>query len=791
MKKMIITLACLTALTAQAIPAWRGWQQRTLANGHTVECRLLGDEHCHAYIDKNGKRLLERANDTLVYSSENGVFDFAAYYEQQTGRRSSRRVLGGGFPTQGAVKGLVLLVQFADNAFQEEYTRQVFDNAMNLEGCRAYGATGSSRDYFISQSWGQFTPQFDVVGPITLSRTMKYYGSNDSQGNDRHPGDMVSEACKLAHDSLQVDFSQYDYNNDGDVDFVYVIYAGYAESYGASSNTIWPHAANLTDMHVYESLDGKRLQRYACSSELKYTTGTQLEGIGTFCHEFGHVLGLPDMYNTRQTQNVQMGVWDIMDQGSYNNDSHTPPSYSAFERASLGWMTLTELDTPSDSIVLPELNESRMAYRITTAANPDEYFTLENRQQKQWDAYQPGRGMMVIHVDYDEQTWNRNGVNAGVHPCYDLVESDGTQGSNTSGDLYPAGNDMLTDYSVPNMLAWDGTPTEKGITHICLQSDGNVSFKFMRDRLKQPKGLAVTEVSDTAFILQWNAVDEATAYRIDLSEQLTDAENPVLLNEDFSLMGGEGYPKSGFDDISSQLNNYTHQSGWTGSAVYEAGGSVRVGGYGVSGVLTSPAIYCPTDTLAVAYTAQSYPGKNVSYTVEVAGQSYDMKATKTPKDTLLFFTATAGKDVQVRFATNRERLFISRLRLLRNCVSTDSAWVWMDTETKWTLDSLCPDNLTAPSWHITGLKPLHRYTASVTALTDDANRTSAASDIISIETTDRQQPSALEYIYNDNPVLRREYFDLQGRRVSAQEKGITLCRRYHADGMVSVIKQQH
>lgn len=235
----------------------------------------------------------------------------------------------------------------------------------------------------------------------------------------------------------------------------------------------------LDNLGISCSEGGKRIDRYACSSELKYTTGTQVEGIGTFCHEFSHVLGLPDMYNTYQSNSSQLGRWDVMDQGNYNNESHTPPSMSAFERASLGWMQLEEIDTPADEMTLDEMTTSGVAYRISTA-DPNEYFTLENRQQVGWDAYQPGRGLMVMHITYEQSAWNGNYVNAGTYPRYDLVEADGTQGNGEASDLFPtATNNMFTDYSSPNSLSRSGVPTEKGLTNI-RDNDGVISFTFIR-----------------------------------------------------------------------------------------------------------------------------------------------------------------------------------------------------------------------------------------------------------------------------------------------------------------------
>ena len=199
------------------------------------------------------------------------------------------------------------------------------------------------------------------MGPIKLKHNMAYYGANGGVNNsDIRPQDMVVEASTFAHDSLGVDFSPYDNNHDGQVDFVYVYYAGYAESYGAATYTIWPHASNLTQQGVYASFDGVVLDRYACSSELRYTTGTEIEGIGTFCHEFGHVLGLPDMYDTMYSAET-LGAWDLMCSGSYCNDSRTPPGFSAYERSTVGWMELQTIDTPADSLPLHELQASKEA----------------------------------------------------------------------------------------------------------------------------------------------------------------------------------------------------------------------------------------------------------------------------------------------------------------------------------------------------------------------------------------------------------------------------------------------
>ena len=399
------------------------------------------------------------------------------------------------------MRGLFLLVEFDDVKFQPESDSVRFTRQLNEEGFADDGATGSARDYFISQSYGLFTPTFDVVGPIHLPHNEGYYGANQMDA-DINPGQMVIDACQLAHDSLGVDFGNYDFDDDGVVDFVFILYAGYGENYGALPSTIWPHMSKLTDQRKYLTLDGKNFDLYACSCELRGTSGTAIDGIGAFCHEFGHVLGLPDIYDTFNSRNLQLGAWDIMDAGSYNNLSRTPSSYTGYERYCLGWLDMVDLTEPADSIILPEINESRVCYRIATRTdNEGEFFTLENHQQQGWDAYQPASGMMIIHIDYEASIWHSNTVNSGMHPRVDLVEADGTPGAPTESDLFPTeSNNSFTDYSNPNSLAWDKTPTERGVDHIRQEADGTISFRFMRDRLFRPIAHEVTQLCDTSFV---------------------------------------------------------------------------------------------------------------------------------------------------------------------------------------------------------------------------------------------------------------------------------------------------
>ena len=771
----------LSAVSARAIPAYPGWLTHVQPDGSVITYRLQGDEHCHAMVSTDGRLLKLGADGWMTYDEEAAGIDFGQYYEENSGRSRIKRALDiDGFPTIGTVRGLVLLVEFSDNSFNEEYTREVFDSLMNQPGCNMYGATGSSRDFFMDQSMGQFTPEFDVCGPIKLTNNIRYYGQNNGRGEDMRAHQMIKDACVIAHDSLQIDFSQYDYNEDGNVDFVYVIYAGYAESYGAASHTIWPHASDLPTWGIQLELDGKLVSRYACSSELKYVSGSTLEGIGTFCHEFGHVLGLPDMYNVYQSSITQFGAWDVMDTGCYNNESRTPCAYSAFERASLRWLEFQDIDTPADEISLEELTQNNVAYRIRTVYD-NEYFTLENRQKVGWDAHQPGTGLMIIHIDYNENTWRNNGVNSGMHPRYDLVEANGRQGSDQQNNLYPiAGNNIFTDYSTPNSLTWDGTPTEKGITDIRVE-DGVVKFRFMHDRLRRPKMNEVSDITANSALLSWNAVDEAIGYRLVVNEELPDSLNPVLFDEDFSLMEDGSYPAAHYEELSTELDDHTHIPGWSGSQIYSAGGYVRIGMYGANGRLTTPHIgfSSESDSCFVAFHAVSYPGKTVNYTVSLLDEngetveSQTLKAKKTEEPVVLVFHGVADGS-RFRFDTQKERLFLNDFRVLTDTLSG----IWEAGPKEWTIDSIAETQ-----YRLEGLAQNRTYHCKVMALATDGLTSSLFSDELQFTTLSTSgitaAPAALE---------REAWYDLQGRRVSQPGRGLYIRRTTGADGQTRTEK---
>ena len=333
-------------------------------------------------------------------------------------------------PVASPAKALVLLVQFQDVAFRPANNRQAFYNLLNV------GASSAQR-YFADQSNGAYAPSFDVYGPYTLPQPMAYYGRNTGTGSipDANPRQMVVDACRAA--ASAVDFKQYDTDNDGVVDNVYVIYAGVNEAEGGGDDTVWPHRWSLDGGSL--QLSGVYVRSYACGSELSINSATgvrSLAGIGTFCHEFGHVLGLPDFYDTDgEVNGKSVGLYhlSIMGTGNYNNDGRTPPNYSALERWLLGWEALTELQA-DERVSLSAVGQQAYGYRIPTL-DPGEFYVVEHRGSNGWDAYLGGTGLLVYHVDRSTSSvagtkaadrWTNNTVNSvRSHPCVRIVESGG------------------------------------------------------------------------------------------------------------------------------------------------------------------------------------------------------------------------------------------------------------------------------------------------------------------------------------------------------------------------------
>ena len=507
MKKLFLTLALtVMALTVSAIPAKPGIiRTLTLSDGTTVKAQLIGDEHGHYWLAQDG-RAYQQQEGTAYFSevSLSSVTTKAQARRSQSNARRTKRLaprrVGDVGGITGKKKGIIILVNFSNVAFQEANNNALYQRIANEKNFSYGDFKGSMYDYFYAQSEGQFELTFDVVGPVTVSQTQSYYGANDSQGNDQYPAKMVIEALKLVNDD--VNFADYDWDGDGEVDQVYVVYAGKGEADGGATNTIWPHEWELSSAASYgdgsgaQTLDGVRINTYACGGELNGQTG-EINGIGTMCHEFSHCLGYPDFYDTDYSGGQGMFEWDLMDSGSYNGDGYQPAGYTSYERWVAGWKEPIELTTTTQVSNLKSLQEGGSAYIVYNQGDTNEYFLLENRQQTGWDAGIPGEGLLILHVDYDANIWASNTPNDDPsHQRMTWIAADNKyQYTTYQGSKYytteGAANDPFP-YGSVNAFSKSTTPAAKffnkntdgtyyldsSIEQITQNADGTVSFRF-------------------------------------------------------------------------------------------------------------------------------------------------------------------------------------------------------------------------------------------------------------------------------------------------------------------------
>ena len=458
MKKITsLVIILLITLNTFAVPARPGWQTKSQPDGTTIQLRLVGDEFYHYWQDAEGNILKPDANGYWRVVEATPSAETIAARRKASPMLQSRpkRAIG---DRNFAPRGLVILVNFKDSKFAAGNSQSAMHDLMNSDSYTYNGATGSVRQYFSDQSDGQYTPDFDVVGPVTLKNNVAHYGGNNYNDEDKLPGDMVVEACSIANANHGVDFTQYDNDNDGYVDFVYVIYAGLGEADGGAANTIWPHNWDLESAYYYENctydrsermFDGKYINNYACSGEIDGQTGERA-GIGTIAHEFSHVIGLPDLYDIDYGLNHENeatpGAWHIMDGGSYNNDGRTPPNYTIYDKYFLGWKTpVNPGNEPQPLTLQPAGTKEYNAYQITTGNTLLPYtstttaYYIENRQQSGWDAHLPGHGLVIWKVQYNDQAWANNGPNDDDGTLrYTIVSATGkTTQLGTDADPFP------------------------------------------------------------------------------------------------------------------------------------------------------------------------------------------------------------------------------------------------------------------------------------------------------------------------------------------------------------------
>lgn len=649
MRYPIFLLLILISTSILAVPARRVKKTIQLPDGSIKRVELRGDEFSHYLQDEEG--CLYREDDALGYRRVQ-----KREVEQQWQARSQRRndirrqkspmtrSQSGGitFPLKaasqgfkGKKKGLVILVSFTDRKLT--HTQAEFNDYFNLSGYSSYNMGGSVHDYFYDCSYGQFDLTFDVIGPVTVNHNMAYYGKNDTSGDDIHPAEMVGEAI-LQADKLGVNFSDYDWDNDGEVDQVYVIYAGYGESSGAPSQTIWPHEYDLYSAAYYGDgpgvlhLDGVDINTYACSNELYGTSGNKLDGIGTACHEFSHCLGIPDMYDTTG-RSFGMSDWDLMDYGCYHNDGFTPCGYTSYERWVSGWLDPIVLDQGCDITDMPSLDSAPVAYIIYNQRNNNEYYLLENRQQVGWHTYDYGHGLLILHVDYNREAWENNTVNnTSSHQRMTIIPADNklsdTYESDLAGDTWPGtvGKTSLTNTTTPAATLYnansDGTKFMNApIEHIAEDvRRGTISFSFMGgDPLGIPSHLQTKSLTPTGFTVSWDPVPAADGYELELTSthiggnEVTDER--LIFYEDFS---GFADASSSVTDLSDVLDKYTLTSGWSGAKVFcTADEEVKIGTSKVAGSITTPLVQPRQPYSTVFFTLRPYGSDQTEFNIKL------------------------------------------------------------------------------------------------------------------------------------------------------------------------------
>lgn len=383
----------------------------------------------------------------------------------------------------GEKRQLVVLASFSDLDFRQEEPLPLWDSIFNIPNFKEEPYNGSVHDYFYDQSYGKFDLHFDLHA-IRINKEHAVYAStrSDDAGAALLIIDLVDSLKNIV-----TDWAPYDWDDDGYVDQLFVLYAGMGQNDGGDGNTIWANQASLTIYNhqpITVSSNGQdyMIDKYGCFPEY----GKQSASFGTLCHEYGHCLKLPDFYY--ETYSF-LNDWDIMDHGNYNKNGYCPPCYSAHERMLLGWIDIKELTEPTSITDMPALSEEPVAYMIRNDNYPDEYYILENRQKTGWDRSLPGSGLVIFHIDYDEEIWLYGIPNNYSYNHYSIIPANNFSYTTFAyGWAYPFGSmDSLTNNSAPASTllhaAKDGTKLmSKPITNIKV-TDGLVSFDFMGGEL--------------------------------------------------------------------------------------------------------------------------------------------------------------------------------------------------------------------------------------------------------------------------------------------------------------------
>ena len=584
-------LACaltLLCISANAVPAKPGQFTIALGDGTTLQVRQLGDEFHHSLATADGLTIAQGADGYYYYQSQGTLttqraHDLAsrsaaekAFLSQNEGkfafssvpapsqRARARRVQGlrraTQVPNNGSPRVPIILVQYKDKKMSNTKTQFEAHYKTNAK---------SVLQYFTDQSNGLYTPQFDIYGIYTLNSNRSTYGANDTNGYDKGVAKMVGEAIEKAGNNI--DWSQYDNNGDGEADVCIVVYAGVGEAQSSVTNAIWPCQWSLSDAASYGdgsgavTRNGTTINKFAVFNEISGSSdyGSTLDGIGTFCHEFSHCLGLPDFYETTYSHGYYgMGNWSLMDAACYNGgsvDGDTPIGYSAYEKNFMGWI---DLITPVENTqyTLPVFNSKTLANDQAikiTALNENEYWILENRKKQGWDYYIPDEGVLITHFTYVASRWDANTVNDEAIQLATIIPADNSLSDNNENkDLFGETNHAFTTTSSPAMKAnmkANGTlasstggagTVNKPVTEITLNSDGTASLWYMKGStptLTAPVLADATDVTTSAFTASWtHTATVSCTYTLNVTQGTTTVLNQTgITAKNYTVTGLE------------------------------------------------------------------------------------------------------------------------------------------------------------------------------------------------------------------------------------------------------------
>ncbi len=646
---------------AFAIPARPGLFTVTQSDGTTLQIQNFGDEFFHRTVTVDMLTIAKGDDGDMYYVTPKGLTDMRAHdpgtrnqaetqfvavnkdnlsmlthykeAEKVPGRLSALRQappkLATQVPNNGSPRVPIILVEYQDKSMKN--TKAQFESHYKTDAKSVY-------QYFVDQSNGLYTPQFDLYGIYLLPSNRATYGGNDSSGNDKGVAKMVGDAITKAGNDI--DWSLYDNNGDGEVDVCIVVYAGVGEAQSNVANSVWPcqwslsNAANYGDGSGAVTRNGKKIDKFAVFNEINGSNdnGSTMDGIGTFCHEYSHCLGLPDFYETTYNYGYYgMDYWSLMNTGCYNGltiDGDTPIGYSAYEKNFMGWINYI---TPQENTqyTLPVFNSKNaandQAIKIT-ALNNNEYWILENRKKQGWDQCIQDEGVLITHFTYVASRWDANTVNNQTVQLATIIPADNRLSTSTNNaDLFGETNhafgpsttpamkaNMSASGSLSNSTGGAGT-VNKPVTEITLNSDGSASLWYIKG--------ADPSISTTPTSLTFGDVEAGTTKQMTFTvtgANLTSDITVTKTGNNFSvsptsISKGNGSATATvtvtFSPTAGQTQNYT------GTVTLTCGSVTKTVNLTGRGVYTPPTITVNPTSL----TFDGYVGQTYTQTINVKG----------------------------------------------------------------------------------------------------------------------------------------------------------------------------